>query len=112
MLQSRRRMMPSLSYIALSRATKAPSGVFKAKEGDCEPRSRDSKASCRDFETQSRDSKAKSGDRKTGKGPDVTMCPSNVIDRKSTRLNSSHSQISYAVFCLKKKKQETKAETR
>src|SRR5205085_10904130 len=27
-----------------------------------------------------------------------------MIDRKSTRLNSSHSQISYAVFCLKKKK--------
>src|SRR5688572_33370644 len=27
-----------------------------------------------------------------------------VQDRKSTRLNSSHSQISYAVFCLKKKK--------
>src|SRR2546430_5337052 len=27
-------------------------------------------------------------------------------DRKSTRLNSSHSQISYAVFCLKKKKQQ------
>src|SRR2546427_7891453 len=30
-----------------------------------------------------------------------------VTDRKSTRLNSSHSQISYAVFCLKKKKKET-----
>src|SRR3712207_7160639 len=28
-------------------------------------------------------------------------------DRKSTRLNSSHANISYAVFCLKKKKQET-----
>src|SRR2546430_6022851 len=28
-------------------------------------------------------------------------------DRKSTRLNSSHSQISYAVFCLKKKKQSS-----
>src|SRR2546430_11300256 len=28
-------------------------------------------------------------------------------DRKSTRLNSSHSQISYAVFCLKKKKNQT-----
>src|SRR2546430_8357932 len=28
-------------------------------------------------------------------------------DRKSTRLNSSHSQISYAVFCLKKKKTPT-----
>src|SRR3989440_3522868 len=27
------------------------------------------------------------------------------VDRKSTRLNSSHDQISYAVFCLKKKKQ-------
>src|SRR2546430_11026653 len=27
-----------------------------------------------------------------------------AVDRKSTRLNSSHSQISYAVFCLKKKK--------
>src|SRR2546430_10453819 len=27
-------------------------------------------------------------------------------DRKSTRLNSSHSQISYAVFCLKKKRQQ------
>src|SRR6201996_1803784 len=30
-----------------------------------------------------------------------------VRDRKSTRLNSSHSQISYAVFCLKKKKRES-----
>src|SRR2546427_1910526 len=29
-----------------------------------------------------------------------------ALDRKSTRLNSSHSQISYAVFCLKKKKIE------
>src|SRR5438309_8448132 len=31
-----------------------------------------------------------------------------ALDRKSTRLNSSHSSISYAVFCLKKKKQPTK----
>src|SRR2546428_5231030 len=29
-----------------------------------------------------------------------------TIDRKSTRLNSSHDQISYAVFCLKKKKED------
>src|SRR3989475_3227124 len=29
-----------------------------------------------------------------------------TLDRKSTRLNSSHSQISYAVFCLKKKKKQ------
>src|SRR2546430_13532323 len=31
-----------------------------------------------------------------------------AADRKSTRLNSSHSQISYAVFCLKKKKMDSR----
>src|SRR2546427_7511117 len=41
--------------------------------------------------------KAVSGLLRTERG-DVT-----ALDRKSTRLNSSHSQISYAVFCLKKK---------
>src|SRR5437868_15194348 len=34
--------------------------------------------------------------------------PFNDLDRKSTRLNSSHVSISYAVFCLKKKKNNTK----
>src|SRR5438876_8228898 len=34
--------------------------------------------------------------------------PAYVIDRKSTRLNSSHPSISYAVFCLKKKKKQIK----
>src|SRR5437667_5362820 len=33
-------------------------------------------------------------------------------DRKSTRLNSSHITISYAVFCLKKKKKNTKNDTK
>src|SRR5688572_32409922 len=39
-----------------------------------------------------------------------STCASAVAleDRKSTRLNSSHSQISYAVFCLKKKKKQLK----
>src|SRR2546430_5509436 len=37
----------------------------------------------------------------TGQRPDLNLTRE---DRKSTRLNSSHSQISYAVFCLKKKK--------
>src|SRR5690554_2445887 len=32
-----------------------------------------------------------------------TMAPAILVDRKSTRLNSSHVRISYAVFCLKKK---------
>src|SRR2546427_2895480 len=36
---------------------------------------------------------------------------SGAVDRKSTRLNSSHSQISYAVFCLKKKKKKILDET-
>src|SRR2546422_5317337 len=35
----------------------------------------------------------------------------NQIDRKSTRLNSSHGYISYAVFCLKKKKTKTLPQT-
>src|SRR2546430_13185676 len=36
--------------------------------------------------------------------PRATQVRASGRDRKSTRLNSSHSQISYAVFCLKKKK--------
>src|SRR5688572_30885556 len=35
-----------------------------------------------------------------------TISVPDPLDRKSTRLNSSHSQISYAVFCLKKKKKK------
>src|SRR5205085_3933028 len=39
-----------------------------------------------------------------------TLSSTTMIDRKSTRLNSSHSQISYAVFCLKKKKKKIDAD--
>src|SRR3712207_8710398 len=35
---------------------------------------------------------------------DLKSIIAQVVDRKSTRLNSSHANISYAVFCLKKKK--------
>src|SRR2546426_5083570 len=38
------------------------------------------------------------------RNPDFQMSLSSDLDRKSTRLNSSHLVISYAVFCLKKKK--------
>src|SRR5688572_31342830 len=41
----------------------------------------------------------------------ITATPRSGRDRKSTRLNSSHSQISYAAFCLKKKITDTSAET-
>src|SRR5947209_18480118 len=36
--------------------------------------------------------------------PNLVMIWIDLLDRKSTRLNSSHANISYAVFCLKKKK--------
>src|SRR5258707_2935156 len=48
-------------------------------------------------------------------GRDVTVHRKDAVggrlDRKSTRLNSSHANISYAVFCLKKKKQDFCAST-
>src|SRR5438067_7682224 len=55
------------------------------------------------------DSFAKFGDCRLWKMPDSVCAAkqyvqSSRIDRKSTRLNSSHVSISYAVFCLKKKK--------
>src|SRR3712207_7832445 len=40
-------------------------------------------------------------------GLGVSGVPFRFLDRKSTRLNSSHANISYAVFCLKKKKKIT-----
>src|SRR5258708_19423812 len=48
--------------------------------------------------------------------PPVSLCQSarigDGVDRKSTRLNSSHQIISYAVFCLKKKKTKPTPHTR
>src|SRR2546427_6146082 len=52
----------------------------------------------------------RSGYREPGRRGGVGLClqehRQSHLDRKSTRLNSSHSQISYAVFCLKKKKND------
>src|SRR3712207_8154160 len=45
----------------------------------------------------------RAGPRRAGAAP---AGPVRAPDRKSTRLNSSHANISYAVFCLKKKKTE------
>src|SRR2546427_9640270 len=63
------------------------------------------------FRSPLRDRAAGSGAAANGRGHRATVgrgaLPGADVrrDRKSTRLNSSHSQISYAVFCLKKKKQ-------
>src|SRR5438132_6121288 len=43
--------------------------------------------------------------------PEKAKQPDRGGDRKSTRLNSSHTVISYAVFCLKKKKKKKKKQT-
>src|SRR5688572_32097592 len=65
-------------------------------------------------ETKKRDEKVKKRKMTNGKkrrGKEGQWAHPEVVvirrgDRKSTRLNSSHSQISYAVFCLKKKKKK------
>src|SRR2546428_6094466 len=43
---------------------------------------------------------------------DLVVVSGSLGDRKSTRLNSSHGHISYAVFCLKKKRSPTRATAR
>src|SRR5699024_11517108 len=69
----------------------------------------DINVSVRTFERYLLDDELKSktinvGRSKLYKGSDVNKKIDEALDRKSTRLNSSHVSISYAVFCLKKKK--------
>src|SRR3989337_4041812 len=45
------------------------------------------------------------------RGGSGAAAPHRTLDRKSTRLNSSHGSISYAVFCLQKKKHTTEENT-
>src|SRR5206468_7199677 len=54
------------------------------------------------FRSESRDGRARG--RLSLRRPSRGSAHTCLSDRKSTRLNSSHDQISYAVFCLKKKK--------
>src|SRR3712207_8733203 len=63
----------------------------------------------RDDATAQKRQRAESGARaETATG--VAVVHAELADRKSTRLNSSHANISYAVFCLKKKKIKTHTE--
>src|SRR5438034_7320791 len=71
--------------------------IFKLKS----TRSVTSKPVCRNLvENAKQLSESHQGQNEPGPGSQTTS------DRKSTRLNSSHTVISYAVFCLKKKKQK------
>src|SRR2546427_7362535 len=63
-------------------------------------------ARCDDFVKTGRHGCLKVRSRCNGRGQDAIADSLQGVDRKSTRLNSSHSQISYAVFCLKKKKKD------
>src|SRR2546422_8594420 len=51
------------------------------------------------------------GETLRSKGLELCLIRFAIADRKSTRLNSSHGYISYAVFCLKKKKERLTAYT-
>src|SRR2546427_8620470 len=68
-------------------------------------RSRGATARCdHDRHRRGQTQRARAGDDQDGHRIDQSIDPGG--DRKSTRLNFSHSQISYAVFCLKKKKKK------
>src|SRR3712207_8065995 len=66
----------------------------------CQPNHQDKPATFRPRRARDGSGRRSSGER----GPGARRNPLHR-DRKSTRLNSSHANISYAVFCLKKKKQ-------
>src|SRR2546426_3941291 len=78
-------------YTTLFRSSSSSTAVNERGEGAGVPRYRASASSVPDW-------------------PATTMfpfaCAAPALDRKSTRLNSSHLVISYAVFCLKKKKKK------
>src|SRR5688572_32355256 len=57
---------------------------------------------------RTRTARRRQDDSRAAEGSGAEVERSAAQDRKSTRLNSSHSQISYAVFCLKKKKNNKK----
>src|SRR2546430_11717625 len=74
--------------------------LFRSYPARCEQREEAENVAEREGGDGARERQGRAGDQAPGQHPEG--------DRKSTRLNSSHSQISYAVFCLKKKKKNSK----
>src|SRR5690606_42165385 len=99
---SRDTASPAISTLSLHDALPI-SLVPRLREGRRRERSQDRLRQ----RLQERDARGVEADRE---GPVVLRLAAQVAreDRKSTRLNSSHVKISYAVFCLKKKKRCTK----
>src|SRR3712207_8005901 len=84
------------------RSTLFPYTTLFRSRGDrgCDPHLRADRR--RPGEGRGRDRGDRVGLRQPARGRELRGPP--AVDRKSTRLNSSHANISYAVFCLKKKK--------
>src|SRR5438067_2769390 len=90
------------SFSLFSFPAPAPSDIYTLSLHDALPISR--AAAPRAASEVSSASRRRSGSGAVGPGGGVPFRSSLRVDRKSTRLNSSHVSISYAVFCLKKKK--------
>src|SRR3712207_7766006 len=83
-------LFPYTTALPICRSSPRPGSTWPA-DGDSDDPS----------EAEERDRRARSDNRAWGR-----FTRNFVVDRKSTRLNSSHANISYAVFCLKKKKKQ------
>src|SRR4051794_41294334 len=86
--------------------------LFRSSRSEPRPRhqrgtsgsSSDSPAPTRDHHAKTEQRESRHRERGPGLTGDIACATVDGSDRKSTRLNSSHPSISYAVFCLKKKK--------
>src|SRR2546422_5901875 len=81
--------------------------LFRSRHATCRPDGR-ARAAARRRVRLGAELLRLGSERGRGRAPgELLEAPGRPRDRKSTRLNSSHGYISYAVFCLKKKKQHT-----
>src|SRR5262245_62679482 len=85
--------------------------LFRSHHGDCEQTNRATDAFFGEIAVRIAVNRVPEGAKQAGAllgagrhDPNDSIVVSRLADRKSTRLNSSHLGISYAVFCLKKKK--------
>src|SRR5206468_12940190 len=82
----------------------APTEIYTLSLHDALPISRGGDRAARHDQRTADRSARRSGAQRPARVSHARRRAAVGIDRKSTRLNSSHDQISYAVFCLKKKK--------
>src|SRR5689334_23630060 len=110
---STRRPTPSRSIVSNGDTPKMPSSMYRLKNAPSTSSREKPQVICvRSFVPKEKNSAlaaigpALRAARGTSIIVPIIVCTPVPVDRKSTRLNSSHSSISYAVFCLKKKKKQ------